>query len=110
MPRSASRSAGSASSRSCSSFFIVLATILGNNEVFGNVLFIMMFVTLAVGIPAACAIAILKYRLYDLDVVIKKTVVFGLLAVFITGVYAVVVGGLGAVIGSRSNMVLSFAA
>jgi len=27
------------------------------------------------GIPLACAVAVLKYRLYDLDIVVKRTVV-----------------------------------
>jgi signal transduction histidine kinase len=47
---------------------------------------------IAIGIPVAIGIAVLKYRLYDIDLVIRKTVVFGLLAVFITGVYAAIVG------------------
>jgi signal transduction histidine kinase len=34
------------------------------------------FLCLTVGLPVACAIAVLKFRLWDLDVVIKKTVVF----------------------------------
>src|SRR5256885_5469652 len=38
-------------------------------------------------IPIAVGIAILKHRLYDIDVVINKTVVFGTLAAFITAVY-----------------------
>jgi hypothetical protein len=39
---------------------------------------------LAVGplIPAAAGIAIFKYRLYDIDVVISKTIVYGSLAAF----------------------------
>jgi len=52
-------------------------------------------VSVLVGIPAAIAIAILKYRLYDVDLVIRKTVVFGVLAAFITAVYVAVVVGLG---------------
>ena len=46
-------------------------------------------------IPIAIGIAILKYRLYDVDLVIRKTVVFGVLAAFITAVYVAVVVGLG---------------
>jgi signal transduction histidine kinase len=38
-------------------------------------------------IPASVGIAILKYRLYDIDVVIKKTVVFTLVASVLTALY-----------------------
>ncbi len=69
-----------------------------------------LVIVLLVGIPASVAIAILKYRLYDLDVVIRKTVVFGLLAAFITAVYVAIVGGIGAVVGSKSSTTLSFVA
>ncbi|MGI9610903.1 MAG: sensor histidine kinase, partial [Acidimicrobiia bacterium] len=54
-------------------------------------------------------VSITKYRLYDIDVVISRSIVFGLLAVFITVVYAVVVGTLGSVIGG-SGVVLAIAA
>ena len=53
--------------------------------------------------PVASAIAIFKYRLYDIDVVINKTVVFGALAAFITVVYVAIVVGLGAAIGAGAN-------
>jgi signal transduction histidine kinase len=76
----------------------------------GNVLFFFVASILVLGLPAGAGVAILKYRLYDLDVVIRKTLVFGALAVFIALVYAVIVGGIGALIGSRSNTWLSFAA
>jgi signal transduction histidine kinase len=48
----------------------------------------------------AIAIAVLKYRLYDIDVVINKTLVYGLVAAFFTAVYVVLVVGIGIVIGS----------
>jgi signal transduction histidine kinase len=54
-------------------------------------------------IPIAITVAILKYRLYDIDVVINKTVVFGVLAAFITAVYVAIVVGVGALIGSGSK-------
>ena len=40
--------------------------------------------TIVVGIPVAYLVAILRYRLWDLDVVIKKTVVFGVVATGLT--------------------------
>jgi signal transduction histidine kinase len=91
-------------------FTIAGSAVTHDSDMFGNVMFLVWFVTLVLGIPVACGIAILKYRLYDLDVVVRKTVVFGLLAAFITAVYAVVVGGVGAIVGDRGSTILSFAA
>ncbi len=62
-------------------------------------------------IPVAAGIAILKYRLYDIDVVISKTVVYGALAAFITTVYVVIVWGIGRIVGASGvNPALSVAA
>src|SRR5204862_1884710 len=72
----------------------------------GTVLFIIFFSVGALGIPLAAGIAILKYRLYDLDVVVKKTVVFALVAAFITILYVLVVVAVPTLIvgaGSRSG-------
>jgi signal transduction histidine kinase len=55
----------------------------------------------------AIAIAVLKYRLYDIDVVISKTVVYGSLAVFITLVYVGLVVGVGTLVGHRGSPLLS---
>jgi signal transduction histidine kinase len=76
-------------------------------EVVGNIV-IFPFVL----IPIAVGIAILKYRLYDIDVVINKTVVFGSLAAFITAVYVAIVVGIGALVGSggKPNLALSILA
>jgi signal transduction histidine kinase len=55
-------------------------------------------------LPVAVGIALLRYRLYDVDLVIRKTVVVGLLAAFITLVYVGIVVGLGAaVLGASSS-------
>ena len=65
-----------------------------------------------VAIPIAIAIAVLKYRLYDIDVVISRTLVYGALAAFITAVYVGIVVGVGTLIGSggQPNLVLSIIA
>jgi signal transduction histidine kinase len=61
-------------------------------------------------LPVAATIAILKYRLYDIDVVINKTVVYGVLAAFFTAIYVAIVVGIGTALGSRSNTTLTILA
>jgi signal transduction histidine kinase len=57
-------------------------------------------------------VAVLKYRLYDIDVVINRTLVYGALAAFITAVYVGIVVGIGTLLGSggRPNLALSILA
>jgi signal transduction histidine kinase len=61
-------------------------------------------------LPVATGIAVLRYRLYDIDVVIRKTVVVGLMAAFISAVYVGLVVGVGTLVGSGGNALLSAAA
>src|SRR5439155_22399880 len=58
-------------------------------------------------VPIATGIAILRQRLFDIDVVINRAVVYGSLALFITVVYVAFVVGIGAAVGSRGNVLLS---
>jgi signal transduction histidine kinase len=60
-------------------------------------------VTVAAGVPAAYLVAIYRYRLWDLDVVIRKAVVLAVLAGFISLLYAGVTLLPLAVIGSRGG-------
>jgi signal transduction histidine kinase len=63
-------------------------------------------------LPLAAGVAILRYRLYDIDLVINKTLVFGALATFITGVYVAIVVGVGTLVGRAGgpNIALSILA
>jgi class 3 adenylate cyclase len=55
------------------------------------------------GIPVAVGVAILRYRLYDIDLLITRTVVYGLLTALVTAVYLAIVVGIGTLVGSRGN-------
>jgi signal transduction histidine kinase len=68
-------------------------------SVLSNLAFLCLF--------AAIAIAVLKYRLYDIDIVISKAVLYGSLAVFITAVYAALVVGIGTLVGNRRSPLLT---
>jgi DNA-binding SARP family transcriptional activator len=63
-------------------------------------------------IPVAAGIAVLGYRLYDIDILISKTIVFGALAALATAVYVAMVAGIGAAVGhgTGSNVGLAIAA
>ena len=90
-------------------YFLVSNVVLGEADS-GNTHSDLWLVPLALGLaalPIATGVAILKYRLYDIDVVIRKTVVVGLMAVFISAVYAGLVIGVGALVGSGGNAALS---
>ena len=62
------------------------------------------------GIPAAMAIAILKYRLFDIDVIISRALLVTLLSAAVTAVYAAIVLGVGTFAGHRRDPLLTIAA
>ena len=57
----------------------------------------------------AIGAAILRYRLYDLDRIISRTLAYGLLTLLLGGSYAVVVVGLGQLLGRDSSLVVAAA-
>ena len=68
---------------------LILSIAFGDSfgsTVWGQALGFAGFALVGIGVPAAMGVAILKYRLYDLDFVIKKTVVFAILALLIAAI------------------------
>ena len=61
-------------------------------------------------IPAAMAVAILRRRLFDIDVIISRALLVTLLSAGVTAIYAAVVLGIGALVGSGSDPLLTVAA
>ena len=60
-------------------------------------------------LPVAVGAAILRYRLYDLDRIISRTLAYGLLTLLLGGGYAAVVLGLGQLLGRDSPLVVAAA-
>ena len=60
--------------------------------------------------PVAVGAAVLRYRLYDLDRIISRTLAYGLLTLLLGGGYALVVLGLGQLLGRESSSLVVAAA
>jgi signal transduction histidine kinase len=76
----------------------------------GDAVFIVLMSVLAFGIPSAVGVAVLKYRLYDIDVIIRKTILYAVLAGFFTLVYLAVVVGIGVIVGTPTSPFLTMLA
>ncbi len=61
-------------------------------------------------IPLSLAVAALRYRLWDIDPLINRTLVYGLLTAAVVGIYVLVVGYLGALFRTDSNLLVSLLA
>jgi hypothetical protein len=67
------------------------------------------FGTSAAVLPLSTGAAILRYRLYDLDRIISRTLAYGLLTLLLAGGYAVVALGLGQLLGQDSTLAVAAA-
>jgi len=95
-------------------FVGLLATASGATGRFGELVWLAFFVSLGIGVPLTMGVAILRYRMYDVEVVIRKTVRFVVVAVLIV----VILGGValmasGPIVGrlvdpSRPASILAF--
>jgi signal transduction histidine kinase len=61
-------------------------------------------------IPLAIGIAMLRHHLFDVDVLINRTLVYGVLTACVVGIYVLIVGSLGALFQTRGNLLIALLA
>jgi signal transduction histidine kinase len=71
----------------------------GGSSPLNDFAFLLLFLGIAFAIPLAIVVALLKYRLYDLDLVIKKTVLYVTVAALLFAAFAVVALVVGGIVG-----------
>ena len=69
----------------------------------GGLLLLVALAGIAIGIPIAVGLAILRYRLYDIDRIISRTLVYGLLTAMLGLGYSGVVLALGQLVGHQQS-------
>jgi signal transduction histidine kinase len=65
---------------------------------------------LALFAPLAFGFAILRYRLWEIDTIINRTLVYGLLTIIVVGVYVLIVSILGRLLQTTGNFLISLLA
>jgi hypothetical protein len=67
---------------------IISTATNGNSGLPGTLSWIFMALTALVGVPLACAVAVLKHRLYEIDRIISRTLAYAIVTGLLIGVYA----------------------
>ena len=55
-------------------------------------------------LPVGTAVAVLRYRLYELDLVVNRAFVYGVMTIAVVASYVLVVGVIGATLSDRGNL------
>src|SRR5215213_7694351 len=89
-------------------FDVISGYDLTASDIFNATSYVPAFALLLLAVFAC--IAILRYKLYEIDLLINRTLVYGALSAFVIGTYVLVVVALGAIFQARGNLGVSLVA
>src|SRR6266496_3400473 len=96
------------------SITLTLGVVAPAPDTAGSLLAILVGVTIInlamLLIPLSIGAAILRYRLFEIDIIINRTLVYGALTASVVGIYVLVVGALGALVQARGSLFISLLA
>lgn len=81
-----------------------------NPQAFAYMFWQMLFTPVVSALPIAIAFSIMRHRLWDINLLINRALVYGALTAFVILTYVIVVGGLGALFQSSGNFFPSLTA
>jgi hypothetical protein len=90
--------ATSAAALALATAFTVVAQVLAGANKLSWAAYLPLFLAYT-AVPLCAGVAILRYRLYDIDVIINRALVLAVLAAFVTAGYVAVVIGVSAAVG-----------
>ena len=68
-------------------FLLIEVSVTGGDNWVASLGWVLLFLTPVAGIPLACAVAVLKYRLYEIDRIISRTLAYAIVTGLLVGVY-----------------------
>jgi hypothetical protein len=90
----------------CLTVAIVFGSLLHRNDTIAVTGWLSGLALLGIGLPVATGIAIFRHRLYDVDVVIRRTLVYAALTATLAATYLAIVLLVGLAVG-RSNVAIA---
>jgi len=67
----------------------------------------LVWVTSTLILPVSLTISIMRFRLFEIDLIISRTLVYGVLTVIVVGIYALSVGTLGVLFQAQGNLIIA---
>jgi hypothetical protein len=85
----------------------IVQDVLGISSLALDLAWTLSFFVAVIGLPVATGLAILRYRLFDIDVLINRTLVYGTLSALLAALYFGVVVGLQTLVGAVNSAAAS---